>query len=91
MCVACIVQPTRAFTKKRHNSLPAGLRDNAIKVASAEGAALQGTLGRVDVEPGAGFTWVQVLAGSVTQARELRAGPLALKDMLRTVAILPAL
>ena len=91
VCVACIVQPTRAFTKKRHNSLPAGLRDNAIKVASAEGAALQGTLGRVDVEPGAGFTWVQVLAGSVAQARELLAGPRALDSMLRTVAILPAL
>ena len=91
VCVACIIQPTLAFTKKRHFSLPAGLRDNAIKMVSTEGVALQGTLGTVDVEPGAGFTWVQVLAGSVAQARELLAGPRALDSMLRTVAILPAL
>jgi len=85
------VGATQAFTSTLDGVLSAGLRDNAIKVVSTEGAALQGTLGTVDVEPGAGYTWVQVLAGSGPKARELRAGPLALKDMLRTVAILPDL
>jgi len=60
-------------------------------MVSAERAALQGTLGRVDVEPGAGFTWVQVLAGSLAQADALLAGPRVLDSMLRTVAVLPAL
>ena len=87
----CRIQSTQAFTSTLDAVLSAGLRDNAIKVVSTEGAALQGTLGTVDVEPGAGFTWVQVLAGSVAQARELLAGPRALDSMLRTVAILPAL
>ena len=101
VCVTVAVWVTQLELKAYNSSarsIPSGFRPGARKLLLPDGAhrlQVDGTLGSVTVEAADGHgampvTALQFVVGSVGDVREMRAGPDAVKKVLRTLVVMPS-